>query len=372
MPAALTGPAFGTYSPDEVSWLLKDLSRHELEDTIANREIDIRAGRRHYSETLPIEYAASPRYVAAFERALEQNALAVAVAVGVLGECILRRRGPSVVLVSLARAGVPVGVLLRRWLRRATGVEAPHYALSVIRDRGIDGVALAHVVARHDPSAVQFVDGWTGKGVIARELVRAVGSSAGGAGGGAPDAELGVLSDPLGFAALRGTRRDFLIPSACLNSTVSGLVSRTVLNAELIGPDDFHGAKFYGELRDGDRSHDFVDTVSALFDEADRVIAAGGADPAEEPSRLTGTAAVAWLLERCAVEDPNRLKPGVGEATRVLLRRVPQRLVLRSDRAGELDHLLVLAEERSVPVEVDDALPVSCVAIVAGGAEEGT
>ncbi len=41
-----------------------------------------------------------------------------------------------------------------------------------------------------------------------------------------------------------GTREDFLIPSACLNSTVSGLVSRTVLNDDLIGPADFHGAKF--------------------------------------------------------------------------------------------------------------------------------
>ena len=45
-----------------------------------------------------------------------------------------------------------------------------------------------------------------------------------------------------------GTREDYLIPSACLNSTVSGLVSRTVFNTDHIGPDDFHGAKFYAEL----------------------------------------------------------------------------------------------------------------------------
>ncbi|MET7778785.1 cysteine protease StiP domain-containing protein, partial [Streptomyces sp. NPDC005388] len=31
-------------------------------------------------------------------------------------------------------------------------------------------------------------------------------------------------------------------PSACLNSTVSGLISRTVLRSDLVGEYDFHGA----------------------------------------------------------------------------------------------------------------------------------
>ena len=41
-----------------------------------------------------------------------------------------------------------------------------------------------------------------------------------------PKAGLAVLSDPAGLARLRGTRDDLLIPSACLNATVSGLISR--------------------------------------------------------------------------------------------------------------------------------------------------
>ena len=47
--------------------------------------------------------------------------------------------------------------------------------------------------------------------------------------------EIAVLADPGGCVRTYGTRDDFLIPSACLNSTVSGLVSRTVLRADLIG-----------------------------------------------------------------------------------------------------------------------------------------
>ena len=75
-----------------------------------------------------------------------------------------------------------------------------------------------------------------------------------------------------------GTRDDFLIPSACLNSTVSGLVSRTVLNDDLIGPTDYHGAKFYAEHASRDVSAIFLDTVSARFEavrnEVDRQVEA--------------------------------------------------------------------------------------------------
>ncbi|MBJ8193981.1 hypothetical protein JDS79_45615, partial [Bacillus cereus] len=56
--------------------------------------------------------------------------------------------------------------------------------------------------------------------------------------------DLAVLADPGRCSETFGTREDYLIPSACLNSTVSGLMSRTVLRDDLIGPDDFHGAKF--------------------------------------------------------------------------------------------------------------------------------
>ena len=67
-----------------------------------------------------------------------------------------------------------------------------------------------------------------------------------------------------------GTREDWLIPSACLNSTVSGLVSRTVLNDRLIRPGMYHGAKFYAELAPADVSTDFLDAVAAQFDRRHR------------------------------------------------------------------------------------------------------
>ncbi len=137
--------------------------------------------------------------------------------------------------------------------------------MSIVRGRGIDPAALRYLAAHHDVASVMFVDGWTGKGAIARELVAALDVHAHGTGDRFPP-DLAVLADPGRCVSLYGTREDFLIPSACLNSTVSGLVSRTVLNAQLLRPDQFHGAKFYPELADADVSARFLDAVTAHFD----------------------------------------------------------------------------------------------------------
>ena len=107
---------------------------------------------------------------------------------------MLAERGPDVVLVSLARAGTPVGVLMRRWAAARHGLDLPHYAVSIVRGRGIDAVALRYLAAHHDPPDVVFVDGWTGKGAITRELAAAL--------RGTPfDPELAVLADPAAACA---------------------------------------------------------------------------------------------------------------------------------------------------------------------------
>jgi hypothetical protein len=45
-------------------------------------------------------------------------------------------------------------------------------------------------------------------------------------------------------ADVAATYDDYAIPSGILNATVSGLTSRSILNAA-IGPEDFHGCVFY-------------------------------------------------------------------------------------------------------------------------------
>lgn len=250
---------------------------------------------------------------------------------------------------------------MRRWAQRVHGLDLPHYTLSIVRGRGIDANALRYLAAHHDPAAVVFVDGWTGKGAITRELASALAAFPG------FDPEIAVLADPGGCVRTYGTREDFLIPSACLNSTVSGLVSRTVLRADLVGPGDYHGAKFYRELADSDLSRHFVDAVTAHFDDvrdaaADDARALVGAT--DRAPTWEGWRAVEKISEEYGIGDVNLVKPGVGETTRVLLRRVPWRVLARRDAGPDLDHVRLLAEQRGVPVEETDDLPYTCVGLI--------
>ncbi|WP_407077857.1 phosphoribosyltransferase [Streptomyces phytohabitans] len=360
LPRPLRGPAFSSYAPDDVGWLLQDLSDVRLEAPTEEREEAIQQGGAHYAESLPVEYQPSEEYQRLFHGALDHSAARIARAVGAVTDTVLAERGPRPVLVSLARAGTPVGVLMRRWARHAHGVDLPHYALSIVRGRGIDTTALRWLAAHHDPADVVFVDGWTGKGAITRELADAVAPHPG------FDPEIAVLADPGGCVRTYGTREDFLIPSACLNSTVSGLISRTVLRADLVGPDDFHGGKFYRELADADVSGLFLDTVAARFDEvreavADDVRALLAADRAPT---WEGWRAVERISEEYGIGDVNLVKPGVGETTRVLLRRVPWRVLARRGAGRDLEHVRLLAGQRGVPVEEVDGLPYSCVGLI--------
>ncbi|HEX7132813.1 MAG TPA: RNA-binding protein, partial [Iamia sp.] len=82
-----------------------------------------------------------------------------------------------------------------------------------------------------------------------------------------------------------------------------------------------------------------------------------------EPPTWSGWAAVTEIGRRYGIDDPNRIKPGVGESTRVLLRRKPDRLLVR-DEGEDVAHLLQLAAERDVPVEQFSAMPYSSCGLI--------
>ncbi len=366
LPEPLRGPAFSSYAPDEVGWLLQDLSDTELEAPTEEREEAIQSGGAHYAESLPVEYQPSDQYQDLFKAALDLSAARIARAVGTVTETVLAERGPCPVLVSLARAGTPVGVLMRRWARHRHGVDLPHYAVSIVRGRGIDANALRWLAAHHNPADVVFVDGWTGKGAITRELASAIAEFEDTDGTGGFNPEIAVLADPGGCVRTYGTREDFLIPSACLNSTVSGLISRTVLRSDLVGPDDFHGAKFYRELAGSDVSGHFLDTVADRFGEVADAVDTDAKEllTADRAPTWEGWAAVERISEEYGIHDVNLVKPGVGETTRVLLRRVPWKILAKRGAGADLEHIRLLAEQRGVPVEEVDALPYTCVGLI--------
>jgi len=354
----------GSYSPLEVTFLLKDIGGLLPESALEDREEAIQGGG-HYSEMLPQEYHPTVEYMNLFHETLAQTASKVALAVGIVAEQIWRCKGRSVVLVSLARAGTPVGILIKRYLKAIYGMDLPHYSISIIRGKGIDENALRYILRQHPGSALQFVDGWTGKGAITRQLTEACENFS--ALYRYPvQSDLAVLADPGRCVALYGTREDYLIPSACLNSTVSGLVSRTVHRTDLIGPYDFHGAKFYSQWQDQDVSRLFIDTVAGYFpaiaSEAS-IIARKKITMTETPD-WTGLKTIREIQRRFGIDDINLIKPGVGETTRVLLRRVPWKILVDSVQNPDLRHILLLAADRNVPVEEYPGMSYACCGLI--------
>lgn len=369
-----------SYKKEDVTILLKDITGMVLPQPTQERERLIQSGV-HYCEMLPIEYKPSAKYMEAYQEALKHYAKPTAKAVAALAGKVAAKYGDKVVLVSLARAGIPIGILLKRFLQTAFHIQAPHYAISIIRGRGIDDNAMHYILERHCAEHLLFVDGWIGKGAILGELKKCLAAYKG------VSPELAVAADPAYITELCGTHQDILIPSSCLNSTVSGLISRTFLRSDIIGTQDFHGAAYYGELADADLSYAFIHAIEAQFptkEESNSKESNGNELNGKESNRnepnskkrngneLNGKESksnklnpdelnvsidkgideVRKIAAQFDIEDINFIKPGIGETTRVLLRRVPWKVLIQQESKSDeaLNHIYRLAEEKGVPV----------------------
>lgn len=358
----LRNKEFSTYSKDDVVFLLKDISDVSLEQNNEEREKAIQGGK-HYSEMLPIEYQVSDTYLDLYKEKLEIYKEKLAYCVGVMSEKILKQKGKKVVLVSLARAGTPIGILAKRYIKERYNLNLHHYTISIIRDKGIDENAIKYILKNHKDMKIQFIDGWTGKGTICNVLEDAC-KTMFEKYNITLDANLAVLADPAGYSNAYGVREDFLIPSACLNSTVSGLVSRTVLRDDLIGENDFHGAKYYKELRIFDESNDYLHKISQEFQNAYKDIDKYMETWNKDKITKLGYEDVGNIIKDLDVKDINYVKPGIGETTRVLLRRIPYKILVKDINDSELEHIFVLASEKNVPVEEYPLLAYKCCGII--------
>lgn len=357
----------GSYLSDDVQFLLKPI---EIENTpIKKKELLIQSGKKHYSEMITKELLPSARYINLFEQVFAQNQQRMAADLFKLAEKISRQKHSEIVLCSLARAGTPIGVLLKRILQQYFNRRSAHYSVSIIRDRGIDTNAIRYILEKHpEQNSLTFVDGWTGKGIITRELNNSI-------------AEfnrqyhthihpdLYVLNDIAGVAAQTVSFEDYLIPSCLLNATISGLISRSILNSDYIGENDFHGCFYYAEFKNHDLSQWFVDEImkilEKLFHTANPILTAADNSMDKQQVQQQSADFIKQLKQTYQINNVNLIKPGIGEATRVLLRRLPDLLILKNLAAEQTRHLVMLAKEKQVPIIHNPAMPYQATAIIA-------
>ena len=334
---------------------MKDLTDVIQEISVEEKERLIAQGV-NYSEMISKESRMDDNINEIFHSLLEEKAAELAQYVGTICDELYRQKGERIILVSLARAGSPVGVLMKRYFQYRYGMCVPHYSISIIRGKGIEENALRYILKHHPDGDLTFIDGWTGKGSITHELRNSI-VRFNEVHGTKIDDGLVVLADPAKKSMICGTKEDVCIPNACLNSTVSGLVSRTIHNQKYIGPDDFHGAKYFGDLEEQDFSNAFIETVCQSFSIMN-----------PKCVLFTDEGYVDQVLrqveEDFGVSDPTKIKLSIGETSRAVIRRCPKMILVKNRERTDLKFILHMAKEKKIEVKEYDTRDYACIAIL--------
>ncbi|WP_201543709.1 cysteine protease StiP domain-containing protein [Psychrobacter immobilis] len=368
----------GSYLASDVTVLLDIVDKASVADVpVSQKEALIQSGQRHYSDMLTLEQAPTAIHEQLYQQALEQGTTRTATDITNLAYTLHHTfqqtmvTGRPLVLISLVRAGLPIGVLLQRALADANSsyaLPSVHYGISIIRDRGLDAVALQMILDTHPNSDIVFVDGWTGKGAIYQELARSLEvfsnpnhpNFANIFHQGENVIPLLTLADPAGVAWLAASEDDWLIPSGLLNSTISGLISRSLYTEPQSG---LHRSVFYDSLVEVDHSLAFVDHI----DTARRALSTPlqYLQTFKQPRYQTADL-IDMLAAEYDISNRNRIKPTIAEATRAILRRDPERILLATADHPDTVLLRHLCSERDINITVLGAkiLPYQAITLI--------
>jgi len=326
-----------SYLESDVRILHTDIKSRIIPMELEDREEIIKNGVKPY-ELLAYETTPSDEDEKIYNLSLELFSQKIANAIQLVSEKIYLAKGKKLVLVSLARAGISISVLIKRFLEKKYNIKIYHYSLSVIGTMNIDFNALDYIVNKHGSDKIQFVDGWTGKGSVQKTLKKGLSCYPN------IDNNLAVLCDPGYFADLAGTHGDILVPSATLNSTTSGLLSRAVYNKSIIDENEFFGAVFFSELSTRDKTYDFIDKISSLFDFT-------LTSKCEKKAVPNTSLIFNSILYKYGIKDLHFIKPGLGETFRAINRKKPTLILINENNSVVDKNLMLLLNQLSIKLE---------------------
>lgn len=350
-----------TFKSEDVTLLLNLVTNHQF-ITKDEKEARIAAGE-HYSSFLISEDPPSREQLAEFNRLMNTYSYRISLGkwINGLADAIYEQAEDkdNIVLASLIRAGLPLGVLIKRSLELRYKVKVNHYALSIIRNFGLDEVAFNHIITNHGTNcALFFVDGWTGKGTIfnqLRESWKKIGHSLG-----MKPFRLVVLNDINHIANIYATDTDDIIPFGILNSVISGMLSRSVLSDE----GKYHSCAIYENLKEYDVTNYFLDQITEVLDKFDSIPAKVNTYLKEQDDRRTNIS-IDHVMDTYDVEDELKIKPTISECTRALLRRKPRLVICSGDSGSIYNFMKSFADPLGIEIEIDSAiLPYRAIAIL--------
>lgn len=323
-----------SYKDEDVTLLLNDVTGKVKPVSQEERNRRVEAGE--YVRSIIIEeYKVSKEYTKIVLDNMEKYLDKMVEVVGILSENLYELKGDDLVLVDIARAGMPIGILVKRYIKMFHGVDVPHYGISLVK--GLDKKAMEYIINKHGKKGIQFIDGWTGKGAVAKEIRESVEKDFPGI-----DPNLAVLSDCINIAKYAGTREDIYIPHAPLNASVTGLVSINVLNETFENPTGFHSAVYLEDLEEDDISAAYIERVVSKFTK-------------QNPTKIEDNEDIDDTeIDKIAEDikkDKKELNPGINESARAVLRRTLEKLLVTDVNDRELAVLIELAKTKSIKVE---------------------
>ncbi|QOW46264.1 MULTISPECIES: cysteine protease StiP domain-containing protein [Acinetobacter] len=348
----------GSYRPQDITFLLNitDLTP----TSVAEKERLIQSGQKHYSEMISEENAPSPEHLKHFQHAFTHGSARLAQEVQQLSQALMTRFPKQpIVLVSLVRAGVPLGVLLKHCIAKQQACF--HYGISIIRDRGIDFAALNAIIQQHGAENIVFVDGWTGKGAICRELTKNLQDYPELFDAGWEIPRLVTLSDLGGYSWLSASCEDWLIPFGILGSVISGLTSRSILRADIdqaeakldcFNPEKWHDCVVYTHLQQHDLSVQFIQNILNIIEQHPIQQRIEWNNEIRLTQQKLCLDTVDWIAAHYQINNINHIKPSIAEATRAVLRRVPERILIRDEHNPHVQLLLHFAQQQHVSVDI--------------------
>jgi hypothetical protein cdifQCD-6_08152 len=364
-----------TYSPEDAILMVDEIKDFHFTD-VKTKERLIQSGQAHYSTMLSKESLPTEMQMEVFEQSLERYKDKIAYGVMYLANNIQMKMNSQkkneIVLISLIRAGLPLGVSIQRYFR-SEGVKSTHYGVSIIRDKGIDSVAMKAIIKAHPNAFIAFIDGWIGKGAISRQLSGSC-------------IDLGIrryfyaLSDPTRDLTNDAPyKEDWLIPFGILGSVVSGLLSRTIYQEE----PKLHGAIFFDdeEFKRKDVTQHYLKVIDKAilsrkeafktWNEQSNQYILEVLDGNDEPLGIAPKFSEHGILTLCKrimaqfnVSKLNNVKPSIAEATRAVLRRVPEKVLVKDKNDPDVALLLNLCAKNGIEVGECDIAPYRAVTII--------
>ena len=280
------------------------------------------------------EYEMSEEYLNLCKELGKKYIKQTATAVGILAEQLYKYKSNNVVLVSIVRSGIPIGILVKRYLQNKYKKQIYHYAISI--KEGIDPKAINYIISKHNVKDIQFVDSWTGKGTVARRIVKYAKLYEG------LDSSLAVLSDCINLTKYCGIREDIAIPQAPINACITGIVSVPII---LEDKSTYDGAIYLQDLEELDFSEEYIEAVEKEFDyncSADSF-----------NTEIKEVEEVNDIAEKFNV-DISKINPGINEAARAILRRKVSVLLVNDKNDIQVSEIIELAKLKNVKVEEYD------------------